>query len=296
MSRTKNRTRTRVLEEMTFQSEGGGLTIRIIEKERGDLDGPADAIKRDHRLEVTTGAHFGYTTQSIPLPRAAMTHLVAQALTRTAHYQDAVGTGPGYEPFRSIEADEVTTVRAGLKKRKVYQEEIIVTEHESYAPLVGIEWVDAEGAIAKFERVYPLDLPTNNPRRGFGSYSSSAQFDEDEIGLTIREANERRVERGLGDAGLIAWKDPRKDDVRMIPAGHGVRDDGKLVEPHALTSGTLPPIPTRAGLITAIRFCDACPKMQSEFLAGVRRYARMDDDEFADLLAEARREPKPFRP
>jgi hypothetical protein len=294
MSRTKNRTRTRVLEEMTFPSDMGSLTFRIIEKEKGDLDGPASELKRDHRLEITTGAHFGYVTNSIPLPRAALAHMLAAALVRTAHYQDAVGTGPGYEPFRSLEADEVTTVRAGLRKRKVYQEEIIVSEHESYAPLVAIEWVDAEGLIAKFERVYPLDLPTNAKRRGYGSYSSSAQFDESEIGLTIREANDRRFQ--AGEQGALAWKDPRADDVRMIPAGHGVRDDGTLVEPHALTSGTLPPIPTRAGLITAVRFCDSQEKMTQEFLQGVRSYARMDDDDFADLVAEARRQPKPFRP
>lgn len=188
--------KTTTLEEMHFgRRDGPGMTMRVLEKGAG-----WDPGATFHKIEFDTGALASF---GVSLGTAKMTRLMGEALIRTADRMDAQPSAGGrYSLFRDEDLIQTVRMRGGLRMRPVYQKTIVQNLHDTGRRLLGIDWMDDEDFVVRFETV-PSDA---YPRYACGSTESEPTFAEDEIGMTLEQVTKHRLAQGLPDPDFVTTK------------------------------------------------------------------------------------------
>lgn len=209
--------KTKTLEHLSFDSSDSGLTLRVLEKRAA-----WNPEQTDYRAEVSHGAFGQHSIMSFPLGTPRMARYIAEALMRTAdHMERQPLAGGEYSPFRRLRPRDVLHVRGGLKARRVYRKETVVSRYSTRRDFLGLDWLDESDQVVRFE-----SCPESAPEGG-GVCGSDPAYAEHEIGLTLEQVKTLRQAKGEASKLLSRVLEVTTIDYRYVDPGV----DPELVQP-----------------------------------------------------------------
>lgn len=213
------KTKTKLLEELYFDSGNSGMSLRTVKKTKSyeGHDGKSRTTINYH-MEYSHGAFGERTVVNIPLGNPKMARYIAEAILRTASTMEKEGSDIWkYSPFRTDER-YVFAVKDGLRKRSVYRVEMVSGPNSTSSDLLGIEWLDDTGRY-----VYHEEYNDSSHGHGMCAVQECGEpdlFQPHEVGKSLKDVHAARL--AADPEYHTYWTDPlekKNKAVRYVDVG-----------------------------------------------------------------------------